>query len=170
MSLHIIPDLKTQRWVISFMTLVLTQQKESPKRFSITSLQSPLALKPETQLQKDPVKERAKPAKCKSSFCWDVFPLENPFFLLHTLILRLLGSLCEKLCAYKKGFRGWSLKAALGTENTWQIVSLNLSSSIDFRDYIYMIPAESQHQRAHPWPVILGFAVDELSFQAFPPG
>lgn len=28
-----------------------------------------------------------------------------------------------------------------------------------------MIPAESQHQRAHPWPVILGFAVDAWVFR-----
>lgn len=105
--------LKTQWWAIYFMTPVLTQQKESPKRFSILSFQSSLALKPETQLQKDPMKERAKPAKCKSSFCWDVFPLENPFFLLHTLILRLLGSLCEKLCAYKR-LQRLKLKGSLG--------------------------------------------------------
>lgn len=69
-----------------------------------------------------PPERESKTSKMQEEFLLRSLPTRKSLFSLHTLILRLSGSLCEMLCAYKKGLRGLSLKAALGIENIWQIL------------------------------------------------
>lgn len=100
MPLHIIAD-----WKHSVEKSILWQQYSHSKRnrlrnFPSPFFESPLAQRTKPSCKKKPRKE-SKTYKMQKDMLASL-PLRICFFLLHTLILRLLGSLCEMLCAYKK--------------------------------------------------------------------
>lgn len=110
------------------VTLTFPQQKEIANTHTAIEISNQLhfsfaiGTKSRSPATKRPYERESKTHKIQEESLLRSLPTGKSPFSLLSIILSLPGCLHEMLSAYKKGLRDLSLKAALGTESTWQTV------------------------------------------------
>lgn len=159
------------------MTLTFPQQKEIANTHTAIEISNQLRFsfaigtKSRSPATKRPYERESKTHKIQEESLLRSLPTGKSPFSLLSIILSLPGCLREMLSAYKKGLRDLSLKAALGTESTWQTVC---QCKLVWFQRLWRLPSNDTSEESGLESISLAYHFRlchrQVSFQALPPG